>query len=126
MLGICRHGQPHPHVAEMGTAKRPHEFLPWADYIQLATPLTPETIALFGRRRLRLAKRGAGIVNIGRSAVMEYEALNELLHARHFSGAMLDVFDPEPLPPRSPLWSVSIRPWVRLTRFRLACRLGAG
>jgi phosphoglycerate dehydrogenase-like enzyme len=36
---------------------------------------------------------------------MDYDALIENLNRGHFSGAILDVFDPEPLPPESPLWT---------------------
>ena len=37
---------------------------------------------------------------------MDYDALSDLLRAGHLSGAIIDVFDPEPLPPDSPLWAV--------------------
>ena len=53
-------------------------------------------------------KRGAGVVNVGRAATVDYEALAGNLRSGHLSGAVLDVFDPEPLPPGSPLWSVPI------------------
>jgi phosphoglycerate dehydrogenase-like enzyme len=106
ILGVSRHGRAHPDVDEMVTAERLDELLPQADYVFIATPATPETAKLFDRRRLGLMKRGAGIVNVGRASVMDYAALGELLRTGHLSGAILDVFDPEPLPPDSPLWSV--------------------
>lgn len=106
VLGITRHGRPHPHVSEMATLDRLDEFLARADYVFVATPSTPETTGLFDRRRLGLVRLGAGIINIGRSSVMDYAALGDLLLQGHISGAILDVFDSEPLPPGSPLWSV--------------------
>jgi len=81
------------------------EVLPRMDYIFVSLPATPETDGLFGRERLRLLKPGAGIVNVGRGATFDYEALANLLASGHLSGAIVDVFDQEPLPPESPLWS---------------------
>jgi phosphoglycerate dehydrogenase-like enzyme len=51
-------------------------------------------------------KSGAGFINIGRAAVVDYTALSEKLQTGEISGAVLDVFDPEPLPSSSPLWDV--------------------
>lgn len=58
------------------------------------------------RRRLELLKPGAGLVNIGRAAVVDYQALVEKLENGALSGAILDVFDEEPRPADSPLWDV--------------------
>ena len=38
---------------------------------------------------------------------MDYDALADNLNSGHFSGAIIDVFDPEPLPPESPLWTTT-------------------
>lgn len=106
VLGVSRHGRPHPHVHEMATPAQLDDLLPRADYVFVSTPATPETVGMFDRRRLSLMKPGAGIINVGRSSVMDYEALSDLLRDGQLSGAILDVFDPEPLPADSPLWSV--------------------
>ncbi len=105
VLGISRHGNPHPCVETMGTASDLDAFLPCADFVLVSVPATPETDNLINRDRLLLVKPGAGIVNIGRAATVDYEAVVELLGTGHLSGAILDVFDPEPLPPDSPLWT---------------------
>ena len=42
---------------------------------------------------------------MGRGGTMDYEALVDNLNCGHFSGAIIDVFDQEPLPPESPLWA---------------------
>ena len=55
------------------------EVLPRADYLLSATPDTPETRGLMDRRRLDLLKPSAGIINIGREAVMDYDALCDKL-----------------------------------------------
>ena len=105
VLGISRHGKPVEHVDEMFTAAQLDELLPRADFVFMATPLTPETENLLDRRRQALLKRGAGLINVGRAGTMDYQALIENLRTGHLAGAIIDVFDPEPLPPDSPLWS---------------------
>ena len=104
--GVSRHGRPHPRVDRMVPVAELDDLLPEADYLFIATPATPETRGLFDRRRLSLLKPGAGLINVGRASVLDSDALAELLRAGRLSGAILDVFDPEPLPPDSPLWSV--------------------
>ena len=76
-----------------------------ADFVVVAAPLTPETRNLVSARVLACTKRGVGIINMGRAAVMDYRALSGMLRNGHVSGAILDVFAPEPLPAESPLWS---------------------
>ena len=49
---------------------------------------------------------GAAIVNIGRGPLIDQEALCDLLEDGKLSGAVIDVFDPEPLPPGHRMWSV--------------------
>jgi phosphoglycerate dehydrogenase-like enzyme len=82
------------------------QVLPRADFIFVVTPLTVETENLLSRERLALVKQGAGLVNIGRAQVVDYDALVEKLEDGSISGAILDVFDQEPLPPDSRFWNV--------------------
>ncbi len=105
VLGISRHGRPNPLVDRVGTTADLDRFLPKADYVFVSVPTTPETVNLMSRERLWRMKRGAGLVNIGRAATVDYDAVVELLATGHLSGAILDVFDPEPLPAESSLWS---------------------
>ncbi|WP_424830136.1 D-2-hydroxyacid dehydrogenase [Ruegeria sp.] len=79
--------------------------LPLADYLLIATPDTPDTRGLMDRRRLDLMKPTAGIINIGREAVMDYDALCDKLDEGSLGGAILDVFDPEPIAAESRLWN---------------------
>ena len=104
VIGVSRHGRPVPGIDNVCTSNELDAVLPAADFVALAVPLTVETRNLFDRRRQALTKPGAGIVNIGRSATMDYLALVENLQSGHFSGAILDVFDEEPLPEDSRLW----------------------
>ena len=82
------------------------DLLPHADFVLIATPETDETRLMLGRDEIALLKRGAGLINIGRAGVVDYDALRERLQAGELS-AVLDVFDPEPLPSTSQLWRTS-------------------
>ncbi|MCY4222222.1 MAG: D-2-hydroxyacid dehydrogenase [Thiotrichales bacterium] len=106
VLGVSRHGRPLDAFDEMHTSDRLDALLPQADFVFVAVPLTPETRNLLDARRQALMKPGAGVINVGRAATMDYEALTVHLRSGRLSGAVLDVFDPEPLPPDSPLWHV--------------------
>ena len=80
--------------------------LPRADFVLVSLPSTPETVGVLDAKRLALMKHGAGLVNVARASLVDYEALATLLRAGQLGGAVLDVFDPEPLPRSSPLWTV--------------------
>jgi phosphoglycerate dehydrogenase-like enzyme len=104
VLGVRRSGVAHPEVDRMVPVSAIDTILPEADFVVLATPLTSETRNLLDRRRIGLMKTGAGFFNIGRAGSVDHEALIEALRSGALSGAILDVFDPEPLPTTSPLW----------------------
>lgn len=65
-------------------------------------PLTPATRGLLGARELDLLQDDAVLVNVGRGAVIQSDALLAALQGGRI-GAALDVFDPEPVPADSPL-----------------------
>jgi phosphoglycerate dehydrogenase-like enzyme len=77
-----------------------------ADYVVNTTPLTPETRGLFDRRFFAAMKRGAYFFNVGRGGSVDQDALIAALKEGQLGGAGLDVTDPEPLPPGSPLWTL--------------------
>lgn len=104
VTGVRRGGASHPAVGHMVTMDGLDAVLPDADLVALAAPLTPETRLLLNRRRLAMMKPGAGIYNVGRGGLIDHVALAECLTSGAIGGAVLDVFDPEPLPPDSPLW----------------------
>lgn len=105
VLGVRRSGRPHRYVDEMFRPDELDKVLPRADVVLLAVPLTRETRHILGRRELDLMKPEAGLVNMARGAVVDQEALAAKLAAGELSGAVLDVFHPEPLPADSPLWT---------------------
>lgn len=73
-----------------------------ADIVVLTLPLTEQTRHLIDNRKLSLMKDGATLVNIARGAIVNTDAL--LNHIDRFTGAVLDVFEEEPLNENSPLW----------------------
>jgi len=75
-----------------------------ADFLVCTLPLTETTRGFIGADAFDALKPGAGVVNIGRGPVMDYTALTPRLDDGRLSGAILDVFDKEPLAPESPLW----------------------
>jgi phosphoglycerate dehydrogenase-like enzyme len=78
-------------------------LLPAADVVVLVLPLTAETRGLVDEAFLAAMKEGALLVNVARGAVVDTPALVSALRAGRVRAA-LDVVDPEPLPPESPLW----------------------
>jgi phosphoglycerate dehydrogenase-like enzyme len=88
-------------IAEPGSLR---ELLPAADCVFLTLPATDETSKFFGRAEFDLMKKNAGFVNISRGRVLDADALIRALESGKISGALLDVFDDEPLPADSPLW----------------------
>ena len=81
------------------------EVLPRADHLICALPASPETNLLLDARRLSLLPRRAAVYNVGRGNVLDEAALARLLCARKIRGALLDVFQTEPLPKDSPLFT---------------------
>jgi len=81
-------------------------LLPAADFVLVTAPSTTETRQLLDERRLSLLRPGAGLINMGRAAIVDYDALAAALRSGALAGAVLDVFNPEPLPAASPLWEV--------------------
>jgi phosphoglycerate dehydrogenase-like enzyme len=80
--------------------------LPKADIVVLTAPLTADTSELMTRERLSLLPSHAIVVNVARGALLDQEALADLLDANQLRGAVLDVFREEPLPATSRLWKL--------------------
>ncbi|MCC7485905.1 MAG: hypothetical protein IT529_13075 [Burkholderiales bacterium] len=79
------------------------DMLRRADVVSLHVRLTPRTRGFIGGREFGLMKPGAILVNTGRGALVDREALHAVLAAGSIAGAGLDVFHDEPLRPDDPL-----------------------
>ncbi|MFF7682162.1 NAD(P)-dependent oxidoreductase [Microbacterium sp. NPDC007973] len=73
------------------------DLLSSSDIVTLHVPLTPETTGLIGARELALLRPDAYLVNAGRAALVDRDALLEVLRERRIAGAGFDVFHDEPL-----------------------------
>jgi phosphoglycerate dehydrogenase-like enzyme len=81
-------------------------LLPTADALVLAAPLTPATRGLMTDARLASLPSHAIVVNVARGALVDEEALTRRLASGALRGAVLDVFQEEPLASDSPLWQL--------------------
>jgi glyoxylate/hydroxypyruvate reductase A len=79
-------------------------FLARSNVLVCLLPSTPETAGIIDAALLAKLPAGAGVVNAARGAHVVVPDLIAALDSGHLSGAVLDVFDPEPLEPESPLW----------------------
>jgi phosphoglycerate dehydrogenase-like enzyme len=123
-VGVRRRlDQPLPEGFERATTlERVDDELPGADIVALATPLTPLTRNLLSAARIDCLKAGAIVVNVARGALLDEQKLTDDLQAGRLRGAVLDVFNEEPLPASSPLWrmrNVLITPHVAAVSPRL-------
>jgi phosphoglycerate dehydrogenase-like enzyme len=87
------------------TADNLEGFLKGLDYVVLTLPATPQTRHLINTVSLKLMKRSAVLINIGRGNSINEADLIEALRNGVIGGAVLDVFEREPLANDSALWS---------------------
>jgi len=74
-------------------------------YVVCVLPETSETRDIIDAETLALMKRGAYFINVGRGRLVVEADLLAAIDSGQLSGAALDVFRTEPLPPESPLWN---------------------
>ena len=96
-----------PAWAEYGVAPAPFErLLAEADVVSLHVPLTDATRYLIDGAAIEAMRPGAVLINAARGAVVDETALAEGLRSGKIGGALLDVFEREPLPAGSGLYGV--------------------
>jgi len=99
-----------PYIERVESPDRLLDLLPSADVVVLSAPQTTATRHLIGRRELEAMRPGSVLVNVSRGALVDEQALTQALAAdpgkQTVAAAALDVFEHEPLPPESPLWSL--------------------
>lgn len=105
VIGVKRRGGNKPEcVDELYGTQELDKILPRADVVALCLPGTPDTYRILNRERIGLLAGNAIVINVGRGGAVDTEALSEALYAGRIGGAVLDVTDPEPLPPKHPIW----------------------
>jgi len=83
------------------------EILRDADFVSLNLRLTPETRGFLARRELAAMKKTAILINTGRGALVERDALLDALKQNRIAGAGLDVFHEEPLKADDPILTLA-------------------
>jgi phosphoglycerate dehydrogenase-like enzyme len=110
---------PAPQGIEVHPPESLRAVLGSANVVVIAAAQTAETRRLIGRDELRAMRPDAVLVNIARGAIVDEAALADAVADGTIAGAALDVFEQEPLPADSPLWThpnVLITPhtsWIR-------------
>ena len=92
-------------VDETDTAEHLEKHLAQADVVAVCLPGTRDTFHMFSERQFAAMKEGAVFINVGRGNIVDTEALVKALKEGKLWGASLDVFEQEPLPGDSELWS---------------------
>lgn len=86
-----------------------------ADFVSLHLPSLPETRHFLGRDRLKMLPGQSWVINTGRGALIDEEALFDALANHQLAGAALDVFEREPYVPVSPEKDLRSLPHVVMT-----------
>lgn len=83
------------------------ELMARSDVVVVSTPRAPATEGMIGRTQLGQMKPTAILIDVSRGGVVQQQALIEVLRRGKIAGAGIDVFESEPLPPNSPLWTLT-------------------
>ena len=106
VIGMRRSDASVPDVDKLFDRAELHAMLREADFLVLAAPHTPETEGIVGAAEIAVLKPSAVLINIGRGALVDEDAMIRALEEKRLAGAALDVFRDEPPPPDSPLWGM--------------------
>ncbi|HEU5140262.1 MAG TPA: D-2-hydroxyacid dehydrogenase [Bacillales bacterium] len=106
VIGVNTSGESRSPFDEMYTLDDKLEVLRQSDFIVLLLPVTEATYHCIGREELKQMKPGAYLINTGRGALVDTEALVSELRAGKIRGVALDVFEEDPLPKDHPLWDM--------------------
>lgn len=104
-IGIRRKDTDKPeYLDELYFMDKFEEMLPRADIVALSLPETSLTQKIINKNTLKLMKKNAVLINVGRGSAVDTDALCDALESGQIAGAALDVTDPEPLPEDHRLW----------------------
>ncbi|HHY55651.1 MAG TPA: D-2-hydroxyacid dehydrogenase [Chloroflexi bacterium] len=106
VLGYTRASEDCPHVDRYFHGDALVDMAAACDYLVASLPNTPASRHLIDRAVLAALPAHALLVNVGRGSTVDEEALVEALQTGRIAGAVLDVFQTEPLPADHPLWKL--------------------
>jgi phosphoglycerate dehydrogenase-like enzyme len=105
VIGVTRRGRGSREALRVYRTTALRAALARADFVVLTVPLSDATRGLLGANELAFMKPTAWLFNLARGPIVEEAALLAALRRRRIGGAVLDVFDIEPLPSDHPLWA---------------------
>lgn len=82
------------------------DVLRGCDFLVLSAPGVASTTRMIGARQLALLNRGALLVNVARAQIVDDSAMRAALASGQLGGAVLDVFEREPLDANDTLWDL--------------------
>lgn len=106
IYGVSRHTIPTPYFLEIMTLERFMQSIMNFDIIISALSLDDSTYHIFNLDFFQSMKRGSLFVNIGRGKLVCEKDLIYVLKLNHLMGAILDVFESEPIPYESNIWDI--------------------
>ncbi len=106
VIAVNRTGEVHALGDETVAAASLSDILPSSDAVVVTLPLTDKTQHLIDAKAIAALPAHGILINVGRGPVVDNDALVAALEQNRIAGAVLDVFDPEPLPPDNPLWTL--------------------
>lgn len=106
VVGIDITTDQRPYFDKIELLKNLDEQLKAADIVVLTLPLTDDTKGMFDKPKFDLMKNSCIFVNIARGQLVVENDLIDALNNKKISGAVLDVFETEPLEKTSPLWDM--------------------
>jgi glyoxylate/hydroxypyruvate reductase A len=104
VIGVTRSGRGPREAERIYRTGALRSALARADFVALTLPLSEATRGLLGPAELAAMKPSAWLINIARGPIVDEAALLDALRHGRIGGAVLDVFDTEPLPSDHPLW----------------------
>ncbi|KAJ1622241.1 D-isomer specific 2-hydroxyacid dehydrogenase [Pavlovales sp. CCMP2436] len=111
VLALRNTDEPHPLADETlsmcgpDTTESKRRVFEESDYVVCTLPGTPGTFHFCGGAEFGAMKKDAVFISLGRGSAVDEAALAAALLSGQIAGAACDVFEVEPVPPSSPLWT---------------------
>jgi glyoxylate/hydroxypyruvate reductase A len=115
VLGWSRSRKSVPGVKSYAGPQELPQFLGQCDFLVCMLPLTPETEGILNAKLLSQLPKGAWLINVGRGGHGNEADILDALDSDQLAGAVLDVFQTEPLPADSRFWThpkVTVTPHI--------------
>ncbi|MBX9685705.1 MAG: D-2-hydroxyacid dehydrogenase [Candidatus Obscuribacterales bacterium] len=104
IVALNSDGRPHKLADQCFASRERERFVAACDVLVLTLPATDATRGMFNAGLLSHMRKDAWLINVGRGSLIDDSALIDILESGRIGGAVLDVFQEEPLPPEHPYW----------------------